>query len=155
MFYIHCVLVDIVDLHFVVDELKDSVGERAKRPVAFFMGVLHGCSKTWKLAERSYNLVKEKIQQVSVKDERQENNNNDNISSSNNNNNSNNKTIDAPTPLSSVGSTSDTQQQQNMMFDDNIDFLGGPPVLMTADLFNEDWEALFPDYVFNSKVKVN
>ncbi|KAK6877568.1 putative transcriptional regulatory protein [Candida tropicalis] len=117
----------------------------------FFMGVLHGCSKTWKLAERSYNLVKEKIQQVSVKDERQENNNNDNISSSNNNNNSNNKTIDAPTPLSSVGSTSDTQQQQNMMFDDNIDFLGGPPVLMTADLFNEDWEALFPDYVFNSK----
>ena len=101
----------------------------------FFMGVLHGCSKTWKLAERSYNLVKEKIQQVSVTEVKQENN----------------KPVEAPTPLSSVGSVSDAQQQQQLLFDDNIDFLGGPPVLMTADLFNEDWEALFPDYVFNSK----
>ena len=93
-------------------------------------------------------MVKEQIQQVSVKDEKQENDTNDKNSNSSNNNN---KTMDAPTPLSSVGSVSDTQQHQNVMFDDNIDFLGGPPVLMTADLFNEDWEALFPDYVFNSK----
>ena len=39
----------------------------------------------------------------------------------------------------------------DFLTDDNVDFLGGPPVLMTADLFNEDWEALFPDYIFNSK----
>lgn len=29
-----------------------------------------------------------------------------------------------------------------------VDFFGGPPVLMTSDLFNEDWEALFPDSIF-------
>lgn len=32
--------------------------------------------------------------------------------------------------------------------DEDLDFLGGPPVLMTLDLFNEDWEQLFPDYGF-------
>lgn len=31
------------------------------------------------------------------------------------------------------------------------EFFGGPPVLMTSDLFNEDWEALFPDSFFNHK----
>ncbi|RCK57787.1 hypothetical protein Cantr_06311 [Candida viswanathii] len=103
----------------------------------FFMGVLHGCSKTWKLAERSYNLVKEKIQQVSIKEDAGARD-------------ANTSAVEVPTPLSSVGSVTDTQNQQ-LLFDDNIDFLGGPPVLMTADLFNEDWEALFPDYVFNSK----
>lgn len=33
--------------------------------------------------------------------------------------------------------------------EESLDFFGGPPVLMTSDLFNEDWEALFPDYIFN------
>lgn len=32
--------------------------------------------------------------------------------------------------------------------EEDLDFLGGPPVLMTLDLFNEDWEQLFPDYGF-------
>lgn len=32
----------------------------------------------------------------------------------------------------------------------NVEFFG-PPVLMTSDLFNEDWEALFPDSIFSSK----
>lgn len=34
---------------------------------------------------------------------------------------------------------------------DNLDFFGGPPVLMTSDLFNQDWELLFPDYAFGDK----
>lgn len=32
----------------------------------------------------------------------------------------------------------------------NVEFFG-PPVLMTSDLFNEDWEALFPDSIFSSR----
>lgn len=38
-----------------------------------------------------------------------------------------------------------------LLFDENLEFFGGPPVLMTSDLFNEDWESLFPDYIFNPK----
>lgn len=33
----------------------------------------------------------------------------------------------------------------------NAEFFGGPPVLMTSDLVNEDWEALFPDSIFKHK----
>lgn len=36
----------------------------------------------------------------------------------------------------------------NIMDENSVDFFGGPPVLMTSDLFNEDWEALFPDSIF-------
>lgn len=43
------------------------------------------------------------------------------------------------------------ESNTELLFDKNLDFLGGPPVLMTSDLFNEDWEALFPDYMFNPK----
>ncbi|EMG50442.1 hypothetical protein SBY92_000233 [Candida maltosa Xu316] len=111
----------------------------------FFMSVLHGCSKTWKLAERSYNLIKEKIKHSPMKLE----NTAPATTSPSNNTLDKQSTAEVPTPLSSVGSITD--QQQPFLFDDSIDFLGGPPVLMTADLFNEDWEALFPDYVFNSK----
>ncbi|GEQ69875.1 hypothetical protein JCM33374_g3551 [Metschnikowia sp. JCM 33374] len=34
----------------------------------------------------------------------------------------------------------------------STEFFGGPPVLMTSDLFNEDWEALFPDSIFSHKI---
>lgn len=50
-------------------------------------------------------------------------------------------------------SSAETQNFSNadMLLADNIDFFGGPPVLMTSDLFNEDWEQLFPDYIFHSR----
>lgn len=45
------------------------------------------------------------------------------------------------------------QANYGITVDENgADFFGGPPVLMTSDLFNEDWEALFPDSIFNSRV---
>lgn len=43
--------------------------------------------------------------------------------------------------------------QQFEYFEENpAEFFGGPPVLMTSDLFNEDWEALFPDSIFSQRV---
>lgn len=46
-------------------------------------------------------------------------------------------------------SPSDIKTASSLEADENLDFFGGPPVLMTSDLFNEDWESLFPDYIFN------
>lgn len=37
-------------------------------------------------------------------------------------------------------------------YEETAEFFGGPPVLMTSDLFNEDWEALFPDSIFSQRV---
>lgn len=210
-----------------------------KNRLHFFMDVLYGCSKTWKLAEKSYNLITEKLKHLyeagELKDvfefiiekksspsatntsgnglnEANGNNNNNNSQSiesnefklpinnktlsklkhnQQNTNNSlptydttdtinstsgatttNNSTtfsmdqnlMEAPTPLSTIsnvvnnnnnngggGGGRNSSSATDFLTDDNVDFLGGPPVLMTADLFNEDWEALFPDYIFNSK----
>lgn len=50
-----------------------------------------------------------------------------------------NESVPMDTPQTSLG----------FEIDENLDFFGGPPVLMTSDLSNEDWESLFPDYIFN------
>lgn len=39
----------------------------------------------------------------------------------------------------------------SLLTDETLEFFGGPPVLMTSDLFNEDWGSLFPDNIFNPK----
>lgn len=63
------------------------------------------------------------------------------------------------------GSTESTRKEEEVLlpppeeahnfgyFEENpAEFFGGPPVLMTSDLFNEDWEALFPDSIFSLRV---
>lgn len=136
----------------------------------FFMSVLHGCSKTWKLAEKSYNIIKEKLKHRSENGELNERgtvsklsdaSKSDEVPSSATSGASGTAGTTASSvpimkdtplikqsPMSSVDSQNFTN---NLLLDDNIDFLGGPPVLMTSDLFNEDWESLFPDYLFHSK----
>ncbi|KAI5961006.1 uncharacterized protein KGF55_004273 [Candida pseudojiufengensis] len=131
-----------ISIILLTNSTFSQVNEHKER-LHFFMSVLLGCSKTWKLADKSYNLIKDKLKQNYVGD-------------------TNGNTIKTEpvlqinklattsyqaSPVSSV----DSQNFTNVLLDDNIDFLGGPPVLMTSDLFNEDWEALFPDYIFHSK----
>lgn len=130
----------------------------------FFMSVLHGCSKTWKLAEKSYNLIKDKLKhryETGELNERETKSMSSNSTTSDGvpTTSSNSSVSSVPivrdiplikqSPMSSVDSQNFTNT--DVLLDDNIDFLGGPPVLMTSDLFNEDWESLFPDYIFHSK----
>ncbi|CCG25892.1 Tea1 transcription factor [Candida orthopsilosis Co 90-125] len=130
----------------------------------FFMSVLHGCSKTWKLAEKSYNLIKDKLKhryETGELNERETKSSSSNFTTSDGapTTSSNSSVSSVPivrdipsikqSPMSSVDSQNFTNT--DVLLDDNIDFLGGPPVLMTSDLFNEDWESLFPDYIFHSK----
>ncbi|KAG5419246.1 hypothetical protein I9W82_003013 [Candida metapsilosis] len=146
----------------------------------FFMSVLHGCSKTWKLAEKSYNLIKDKLKHRHDTSELNESekaatpaptNNNASEAAAPKSQASSSKSDETAKPtrsssVSSIPMVSDiaslnespmsSGESQNfanseVLLDDNIDFLGGPPVLMTSDLFNEDWESLFPDYIFHSK----
>ncbi|KAI5952532.1 hypothetical protein KGF54_003399 [Candida jiufengensis] len=128
-----------ISIILLTNSTFSQVNEHKER-LQFFMGVLLGCSKTWKLAEKSYNLIKDKLKQNYV-------GNNNSIAGFSDPTISIAKAAFQASPVSSV----DSQNFTNVLLDDNIDFLGGPPVLMTSDLFNEDWEALFPDYIFHSK----
>ncbi|RLV90250.1 hypothetical protein JA1_004697 [Spathaspora sp. JA1] len=216
-----------ISIILLTNTSKQLVNEKKDR-LQFFMGVLYGCSKTWKLAEKSYNLIKIKLkdryeagelqddeQQVSsktisqpkvskqkrakpvrnavpIKSELQtlhhspspqpsnlstvrstytpalnkqsqpsqkfspETASSTGITGAPNTGAAiaTTSTQISPSPISSSGSmnqSSIVESNSNDLFDKNLDFLGGPPVLMTSDLFNEDWEALFPDYIFNSK----
>ncbi|EDK44645.1 conserved hypothetical protein [Lodderomyces elongisporus NRRL YB-4239] len=136
----------------------------------FFMGVLRGCSRTWKLAEKSYNMIKEKLKQSYDSDDlKGVKNQSEELFRTTMKNEI--EDVENPMPNSemhyaplvensdsidrqiSPTSSAETQNFSNadMLLADNIDFFGGPPVLMTSDLFNEDWEQLFPDYIFHSR----
>lgn len=53
-------------------------------------------------------------------------------------------------PLPNIPDTNSDDLDFPPLDEANVEFFG-PPVLMTSDLFNEDWEALFPDSIFSSK----
>ncbi|KAG7664175.1 uncharacterized protein J8A68_002313 [[Candida] subhashii] len=186
-----------ISIILLTNTSEQLVNEKKDR-LQFFMAVLYGCSKTWKLAEKSYNLIKIKLKHRYETGELQESESmtqakkrarvklekpvipmalKANLLSSNHadlpimqspqpakvsvvrstytpsNPPSSSSANLNPSPASSIasGTASVVDTNADLVFDENIDFLGGPPVLMTSDLFNEDWEALFPDYIFNSK----
>lgn len=64
-----------------------------------FLCYLEECSSTWKLAEKSYNMIKMKLR---------------------------------------------NRYQSDIV--DSLDYFAGPPMMMTAELLNDDWEVLFPEY---------
>lgn len=229
VFIVYCCILSISVI--LLTNSSPDLSLQNKERLEFFLDILNGCSRTWKLAEKSYNLIRLKLQNSydsevnlningkiikkkekppkkitkprkpslskvnKVKSQIQPNINNltlpDPISDHNflpstsnpltNNPNSNVSTspLNDPTSLTnqdynrisneqasaSTGSpgqsiASNGSQVDNkdiaetnteLLFDDNLEFFGGPPVLMTSDLFNEDWGSLFPDYNFNSK----
>jgi hypothetical protein len=228
IFMVYCSIlsISIILLTNTSKELLNQMNEKLQ----FFMNVLRGCSKTWKLAEKSYKLIKIKLQarkdeldelesmqdtnpttsqtnsktstlsSITTSNHHHNHQNNHNHHSHHQNHKNhldNNRKPDSRTlaPISDImnpsinnqaGTISASSSQSNhtsqqspwenssqhyssnatslgfqsqniietnteILFGEDLDFLGGPPVLMTSDLFNEDWEALFPDYVLNAK----
>mmetsp|Transcript_5382 Transcript_5382/g.6241 ORF Transcript_5382/g.6241 Transcript_5382/m.6241 type:complete len:749 (+) Transcript_5382:2399-4645(+) len=223
IFMVYCSILSI-SVILLTNKSKQLVNKKQER-LQFFMNVLHDCSRTWKLAEKSYKLIKIKLQHShsnEIESKREENTspNTNNLSTENlfnskPSNFSNNLQQDngrdhfqLPWPFESnsqirsttrfqkvpflprprkeytehpgfspnehtsslviprasiteISSSSDKHDREynksiadantELLFDENLEFFGGPPVLMTSDLFNEDWESLFPDYIFNPK----
>lgn len=227
IFIVYCTIlsISVILLTNKSTQLVDKTQERLE----FFMDVLHGCSRTWKLAEKSYKLIKIKLQYSHNKESdtnKQDYHTEDHLtnevdetslrksqSESNvpiqpadqsifsklpqafatniqfQNSPEFHKALPSPSSVSNdlqndqrysaskdpsaaplVNTIASIQEIPNtsekygdefdktiananteLLFDENLDFFGGPPVLMTSDLFNEDWESLFPDYIFNPK----
>ncbi|CUM64769.1 uncharacterized protein PRCAT00002380001 [Priceomyces carsonii] len=198
IFIVYCSIlsISIILLNSSSDEL---LKERNK--LQFFMDILKGCSKTWKLAEKSYKIIDIKLKsKLATAQEKhnisstetllpsQEGNetiNHDPTSKQNGmpslhqseilfkengvasmlNEKSSLKNVEhiynfeetalkpknnrsSPKPDNYFKSLN--EQNTDLLFDENLEFFGGPPVLMTSDLFNQDWESLFPDSVFKT-----
>jgi hypothetical protein len=98
-----------------------------------FLGYLKECSSTWKLAEKSYKMIHHRLDhQKPYQSQTQPHNGPSSL------------------PQQQPGRTTDLPQLDSDFIIDNIDgnfdYFAGPPMLMTAELFNDDWEVLFPDY---------
>lgn len=80
---------------------------------------LKQCSSTWKLAEKSYKMIMLRLDHQQVP------------------------------PQELTLNTTSAEQPNHIMNDileENLDYFAGPPMMMTAELLNDDWEVLFPDY---------
>ena len=139
----------------------------------FFMDILQDCSKTWKLAEKSYKLIRLKLGYDD--DSNPSTNSHESISIPKVPLHKNLTSVDLsaqPSPAvqitdlggiktedpssilssTSVESYNSENQQLPINYNEDLGFFGGPPVLMTSDLFNEDWESLFPNDIYSKEI---
>lgn len=205
IFIVYCCILSISVI--LLTNTTEQLGGSTKKKLDFFMDALSGSSRTWKLAEKSYKLIKIKLQykskpatsqtkpttkrkvaQIAAKPKKMKpskqqpevrpmapvlapvsvvSQQNEELlskplpavitspvsqSNSGSSNISNGGLVENNVPESDVNNNRRVvDANTEILFDKNLDFFGGPPVLMTSDLFNEDWESLFPDYIFNSK----
>lgn len=155
IFIVYCCILSISVL--LLMHRNKQIAPQKREYLHFFMDMLHSCSKTWKLAEKSYKLIRLKLgyedeQSSSVhssagllkvplaKNLAMEPVHNNTIAM-----------VTEMAPEESIMSLTESANSEPSAVDYNEDlgFFGGPPVLMTSDLFNEDWESLFPSNIYN------
>lgn len=195
IFIVYCSILSISVILLTVT--TDQVGAKKKSLLKYFMSVLEECSKTWGLAEKSYRMIRSKLEleftddpvlAVSAEAEKKSKAKRPRkmmppppppeiklehieipteFAASN-------EQLPIPPQLGNVFTPALTSggvpARETFNIGEGIpaldeaanhfdyseettaEFFGGPPVLMTSDLFNEDWEALFPDSIFSQRV---
>lgn len=195
IFIVYCSILSISII--LLTNTSEQLVIEEKDKLNFFMDVLKKCSKTWRLAEKSYNFIRAKLQSklndrnkatghsrlrmnhssqpkpvsqtkaeiaekkdilisddYSIKENQKEfmkmDQFNKEASCALNSSTSKNS---FPTSIENISADQFADYMEfsknSQSLENHPDFLGGPPVLMTSDLFNENWESLFPDYIFS------
>lgn len=197
IFIVYCSILSISVI--LLTTTAELLQEDRKTKLKYFLHVLAGCSKTWKLAEKSYKIIESKLhlqfekdpdfKPVIVNSKKGKNKKEKNVQNTTLRAHIAVKTEDElsgpvadealpnttehiipslehiehgkdfshadehnhGSEFNDPGSKSSFHALENYaeLMDGNVEFFGGPPVLMTSDLFNEDWEALFPDSIFS------
>lgn len=139
VFIVYCAILLVSVL--LLSTNTQALDRHNKERIAFFMTVLAGCFRTWKLAEKSYKLVEQKLEHIYGAKVTLKNGI---------------VVINLPKihPEPEVLKVSEPPQPatpreapvEEMGVGESLDFFGGPPLLMTSDLFNQEWGDLFPDY---------
>lgn len=157
IFIVYCSILSISII--LLTATSELLGAEKRAQLKYFMLVLKGCSRTWGLAERSYELIKRKLEHQfgpdseflpERKPKRAKREPSTPVTL---------QDLIEPEPTSEVYrllSPPDAEQAEpaltlDTLDDQGIDFFGGPPVLMTSDLLYEDWESLFPNSILHQK----
>lgn len=200
IFIVYCSILSISVI--LLTSTTNVLDPHKKIRLKYFLGVLAGCSKTWRLAEKSHKMIALKLRlqfaddpdfknpvpetkktrvkrqkkptaDTNLKQEPQEDqshtllvngpeNLRESLLSPEYTLMATALLYDSVTPNEGVGHddgvamalddefriSSAELDQVSSLDQAAAEFFGGPPVLMTSDLFNEDWGALFPDSTF-------
>lgn len=171
IFIVYCSILSISVI--LLTTTSELLGEEKKIRLRYFLHVLAGCSKTWALADKSYKLIEGKLQLQFVNDPEFQPKKpaakrkkpakpvkteeidsvalRPSLSKSSSNSQKSDTSNENGLDLSNLGIVGAENLDFPLLDDVNVEFFG-PPVLMTSDLFNEDWESLFPDSIFSLKV---
>lgn len=178
IFIVYC---SILSISIILLLKNSNLIKNESQKLIFFLTVLKQSSKTWKLAEKSLNSITSRLTEFNIDintlddieiDFRRETSETPEIDLENSNSIVSNDNLNQTNSLSTLMNPShsgeitepihqpglglgDVGSNGVVVGENNLEFFGGPPVLMTSDLFNQDWESLFPDYIFNEKNNEN
>lgn len=144
VFIVYCSILSVSVL--LLSKKVQSVHGGLKKKLSFFMTILYGCSKTWKLAEKSFKLIEQKLEKdhevnLTIFNDEVVAKSCQNVTTPQDNTDAANNT---------EALIESTTNPDDLALLEDFEFFGGPPLLMTSDLFNQDWEFLFPDYPFGN-----
>lgn len=161
IFIVYCAIlsISVIFLSCTSNTLDPNSREKLK----YFLNVLRGCSRTWALAEKSVKKIEQKLRlqfahepdlvpKLSETKKAKRSRKVDLKASS---------LVESTTsPAEDSQVREETEHTMNHDLDffgfpvpvqTETEYFGGPPVLMTSDLSNEDWVALFPDSIISSR----
>lgn len=138
IFIVYCCILALSVI--LLSKLKNGLHEETKKKLMFFLNALFQCSNTWQLADKSFKLIRSQLEKLFMvlltivdnhvelssmvqKEERKLN-------------------------LANIlNSNKSATEAVDVLAFENSELFGGPPLLMTSDLVNQEWDTLFPDFM--------
>lgn len=136
---VYCCILSVSIL--LISYVNKPVDLECKQRLEFFLTALHQCSNTWLLAQKALGLVRTQLEQLF------------HVQS---NVVGNHVELHVPeSPSSSYAPVAEApralKQEQDFFGElvpfDNFDIFGGPPLLMNADMINQEYGTLFSDFL--------
>lgn len=134
---VYCCILSISVL--LISNINNGVDEECQARLEFFLTALHQSSNTWSLAQKALGLVQSQldllfhIQSSIINDEVKLTVQHHKSTKSND--------------LSKILASDHSDEDSELAPFENFDLFGGPPLLMNADMVNQEYGALFSDFL--------
>lgn len=134
---VYCCILSISVL--LISNINKGVDEESRLRLEFFLTALHQCSNTWQLAQKAMGLVQSQLEllfhiqstiendQVKLVVQHQEETKSNDILK--------------------ILTTDQSDHESELAPFENFDIFGGPPLLMNADMINQEYGGLFSDFL--------
>lgn len=135
---VYCCILSVSIL--LISNVNKPIDRECKQSLEFFLTALHQCSNTWLLAQKAFGLVRTQLEQLFR------------VQSNVVRNHVELHIPESPASFSAPAAEAfRAAEQEQDAFDltpfDNFDIFGGPPLLMNADMINQEYGTLFSDFL--------